>query len=57
MNRLEELRRAASRVWETIDILLLPTTGTIYTLDQLAAVLKTGPAWCDLDVARPSASG
>ncbi len=26
-------------------------------LDQLAAVLKTGPNWCDVDVARPSASG
>jgi curved DNA-binding protein CbpA len=29
----------------------------LHSLDQLAAVLKTGPAWCDLDVARPSASG
>jgi curved DNA-binding protein CbpA len=26
-------------------------------LDQLAAALKTGPLWCDIDVARPSASG
>jgi curved DNA-binding protein CbpA len=26
-------------------------------LDQLAAMLKTGPAWCDIDMARPSASG
>ncbi|MGE3528387.1 MAG: DnaJ domain-containing protein [Methyloceanibacter sp.] len=29
----------------------------LHSLDQLAAVLKTGPAWCDIDVARPSASG
>lgn len=29
----------------------------LHSLDQLAAVLKTAPAWCDLDVARPSASG
>lgn len=29
----------------------------LHSLDQLAAVLKTGPSWCDLDVARPSASG
>jgi hypothetical protein len=29
----------------------------LHSLDQLAAVLKTGPAWCDVDIARPSASG
>ena len=29
----------------------------LHSLDQLAAVLRTGPAWCELDVARPSASG
>jgi allophanate hydrolase len=37
MYRLEELRRAASQAWEKIDILLVPTTGTIHTVDQLAA--------------------
>lgn len=26
-------------------------------LDQLAVALKTRPTWCDIDVARPSASG
>jgi len=30
---------------------------TLHSLHQLAAVLKTGPSWCDIDVARPSASG
>ena len=30
---------------------------TLHSLHQLAAVLKTGPNWCDIDVARPSASG
>ena len=37
MYRLEELRRAASAVWEKIDVLLVPTAGTIYTVDQLEA--------------------
>ena len=37
MYRLEELRRTASAVWERIDILLVPTAGTIYTVDQLEA--------------------
>jgi allophanate hydrolase len=35
--RLEELRRAASSVWESMDVLLLPTTPTIYTHAQVAA--------------------
>jgi DnaJ domain len=30
---------------------------TLHSLHQLATVLKTGPSWCDVDVARPSASG
>jgi allophanate hydrolase len=34
--RLEELRRAASAVWAGIDVLLLPTTPTIYTHADLA---------------------
>ncbi|MGF7210917.1 allophanate hydrolase [Skermanella aerolata] len=37
MYRLEELRRAASAVWKTMDVLLVPTAGTIYTVDQLEA--------------------
>ncbi|TAG33361.1 MAG: allophanate hydrolase [Verrucomicrobia bacterium] len=35
--RLEELRRAVAPTWETIDVLLLPTTPTIYTHADLAA--------------------
>lgn len=33
---LEALRRATAPVWRTIDFLLLPTAGTIYTLDEVA---------------------
>ena len=35
--RLEELRRAASSAWENMDVMLLPTTPTIYTHAQVAA--------------------
>ncbi|MCU1235461.1 MAG: Amidase [Candidatus Solibacter sp.] len=35
--RLRELRRAAEAQWEQMDILALPTTGTIYTHDAVAA--------------------
>jgi allophanate hydrolase len=35
--RLEELRRAVAPVWSAIDVLLLPTTPTIYTHAQVAA--------------------
>jgi allophanate hydrolase len=35
--RLEELRRATAPTWETIDVLLLPTTPTIYTHADIAA--------------------
>jgi allophanate hydrolase len=35
--RLEELKRAASEQWRTMDVLVLPTTGTIYTHDSVAA--------------------
>jgi len=31
--------------------------GALEALDQLAAVLKTGPAWSDIEAARPSPSG
>lgn len=35
--RLRELRREAEKQWESMDVLLLPTTGTIYTHAQIAA--------------------
>jgi len=35
--RLRELRRAAEPQWEAMDVLLLPTTGTTYTHEQIAA--------------------
>jgi allophanate hydrolase len=35
--RLRDLRRAADAHWENIDVMLLPTTGTIYTHEQVAA--------------------
>ncbi|MDQ4099764.1 MAG: allophanate hydrolase [Chloroflexota bacterium] len=35
--RLSELRRDADRLWETIDVLVLPTTGTTYRVAELHA--------------------
>lgn len=35
--RLRELRREAELQWSQMDLLFLPTTGTIYTHDQIAA--------------------
>jgi allophanate hydrolase len=35
--RLLDLCRAAASQWSTMDVLLLPTTGTIYTHEQVAA--------------------
>jgi allophanate hydrolase len=35
--RLAELARAAAAVWQGVDVLLLPTTPTIYRVDELAA--------------------
>ena len=35
--RLAELARAASAVWQSVDVLLLPTTPTIYRTDEVAA--------------------
>jgi allophanate hydrolase len=35
--QLRDLRRAAESQWENMDVLLLPTTGTIYTHDAVAA--------------------
>ncbi len=33
--RLEELRQQTRAVWQSIDVLLLPTTGTIYTQEEV----------------------
>ncbi len=33
--RLQDLRRRTSDVWESIDVMALPTTGTTYTVDEL----------------------
>ena len=35
--RLRELRMAAEKQWGEMDVLVLPTTGTIYTHEQIAA--------------------
>jgi allophanate hydrolase len=35
--RLHELRRATEVLWERMDVLVLPTTGTIYTHEQVTA--------------------
>ena len=35
--KLRALRRAADEQWKAMDVLLLPTTGTIYTHEQVAA--------------------
>jgi allophanate hydrolase len=35
--RLEALRREAAAVWNDIDVMALPTSGTIFTLEQLKA--------------------
>ena len=35
--KLRELRRAAEAEWDRMDVLLLPTTGTIYTHEAVAA--------------------
>jgi allophanate hydrolase len=37
MYRLEELKRAAAAQWAGIDVMLLPTAGTIYTKDAVQA--------------------
>lgn len=35
--RLQELRRASEAIWETADVLLLPTTGTHYRIAEVEA--------------------
>jgi allophanate hydrolase len=37
MYRLAELHRAADTLWETIDLIVVPTTGTIYRVAELHA--------------------
>jgi allophanate hydrolase len=35
--RLQALRRVCSKVWASIDVMLTPTAGTIYTIDEVLA--------------------
>ncbi len=35
--RLEELRRVTEKVWSEVDCLMVPTTGTIYTVEAMLA--------------------
>lgn len=35
--RLEELRAETRALWSTVDLMLVPTSGTTYTVDQIAA--------------------
>lgn len=35
--QLQSLRRTTERVWDSIDVLLTPTTGTIYRIEEIAA--------------------
>jgi allophanate hydrolase len=35
--RLQELKRQAAAAWAKIDVLLVPTIGTVYTIDQVMA--------------------
>jgi len=35
--RLQELKRQAEQQWAKMDVLLVPTTGTVYTLEQVEA--------------------
>lgn len=37
MYRLQELRALAAKQWEAMDVLLLPTAGTTYTIEQVEA--------------------
>lgn len=37
MYRLEDLRKVVAPIWDNIDILVTPTAGTIYTIDQVNA--------------------
>jgi allophanate hydrolase len=47
-HRLRELRAVADRMWERIDVLVLPTVGTTYTYDEIAA----DPIGRNLDLGR-----
>lgn len=37
LHRLQDLRACTRRLWESVDVLVLPTVGTTYTLDEIAA--------------------
>jgi len=37
LHRLQELERETAAVWARFDVMLLPTTGTIYTIDEVRA--------------------
>ena len=37
LHRLTELRQAIAPIWREIDLLVLPTTGTTYRIDEIAA--------------------
>jgi allophanate hydrolase len=37
MYQLQSLRRATAQQWENVDVLLLPTAGTIYTIEEVQA--------------------
>ena len=47
-HRLQELRAAADRMWERIDVLVLPTVGTTYTQAEIAE----DPVGRNLDLGR-----
>ena len=47
-HRLQELRAWTARLWASADVLVLPTIGTTYTLDQIAA----DPIGRNLDLGR-----
>lgn len=37
LQRLQELKAEASRVWRTVDVLVVPTIGTTFTVDEVLA--------------------
>ena len=37
LQRLQELKAQVARVWQTIDVLVLPTIGTTFTVDEVLA--------------------
>ena len=37
MYKLKALQREAAQVWQAVDVILTPTAGTIYTIDEVNA--------------------